>query len=134
MKTPAKINASRDESGKMLIGLDGTGAGLLLLAGRIASGVLATVASNEKELAELKNVMHKMIDEACKEEWLDKISGKRGVQTDNMTEFFRTSAHGEVLRKAVRQWQEKKPSPSLRNTRPAACLTWQNFSTLTRQT
>lgn len=40
MKTPAKINASRDESGKMLIGLDGTGAGLLLLAGRIASGVL----------------------------------------------------------------------------------------------
>lgn len=25
MKTPAKINASRDESGKMLIGLDGTG-------------------------------------------------------------------------------------------------------------
>lgn len=73
MKTPAKINASRDESGKMLIGLDGTGAGLLLLAGRIASGVLVTVASNEKELAELKNVMHKMIDEACKEEWLDKI-------------------------------------------------------------
>lgn len=59
MKTPAKINASRDESGKMLIGLDGTGAGLLLLAGRIASGVLVTVASNEKELAELKNVMHK---------------------------------------------------------------------------
>lgn len=55
MKTPAKINASRDESGKMLIGLDGTGAGLLLLAGRIASGVLVTVASNEKELAELKN-------------------------------------------------------------------------------
>lgn len=92
MKTPAKINASRDESGKMLIGLEGTGAGLLLLAGRIASGVLVTVASNEKELAELKNVMHKMIDEACKEackeEWLDKISGKRGVQTDNMTEFF----------------------------------------------
>lgn len=93
MKTPAKINASRDESGKMLIGLDGTGAGLLLLAGRIASGVLVTVAlvtvaSNEKELAELKNVMHKMIDEACKGEWLDKISGKRGVQTDNMTEFF----------------------------------------------
>lgn len=84
MKTPAKINASRDESGKMLIGLDGTGAGLLLLAGRIASGVLVTVASNEKELAELKNVMHKMIDEACKGEWLD----KRGVQTDNMTEFF----------------------------------------------
>lgn len=72
----------------MLIGLDGSGAGLLLLAGRIASGVLVTVASNEKELAELKNVMHKMIDEACKEEWLDKISGKRGVQTDNMTEFF----------------------------------------------
>lgn len=70
MKTPAKINASRDESGKMLIGLDGTGAGLLMLAGRIASGVLVTVASNEKE------------------EWLDKISGKRGVQTDNMTEFF----------------------------------------------
>lgn len=68
MKTPAKINASRDESGKMLIGLDGTGAGLLLLAGRIASGVLVTVASNEKELAELKNVMHKMIDEACKGE------------------------------------------------------------------
>lgn len=60
MKTPAKINASRDESGKMLIGLDGTGAGLLLLAGRIASGVLVTVASNEKELAELKNVMHKI--------------------------------------------------------------------------
>lgn len=88
MKTPAKINASRDESGKMLIGLEGTGAGLLLRAGRIASGVLVTVASNEKELAELKNVMHKMIDEACKEEWLDKISGKRGVQTDNMTEFF----------------------------------------------
>lgn len=88
MKTPAKINASRDESGKMLIGLDGTGAGLLLLAGRIASGVLVTVASNEKELAELKNVMHKMIDEACKGEWLDKISGKRGVQADNMTEFF----------------------------------------------
>lgn len=29
-----------------------------------------------------------MIDEACKGEWLDKISGKRGVQTDNMTEFF----------------------------------------------
>lgn len=58
MKTPAKINASRDESGKMLIGLDGTGAGLLMLAGRIASGVLVTVASNEKELAELKNVMH----------------------------------------------------------------------------
>ena len=57
MKTPAKINASRDESGKMLIGLDGTGAGLLLLAGRIASGVLVTVASNEKEMAELKNVM-----------------------------------------------------------------------------
>ena len=53
MKTPAKINASRDESGKMLIGLDGTGVGLLLLAGRIASGVLVTVASNEKELAEL---------------------------------------------------------------------------------
>lgn len=47
MKTPAKINASRDESGKMLIGLDGTGAGLLVLAGRIASGVLVTVASNE---------------------------------------------------------------------------------------
>ena len=111
MKTPAKINASRDESGKMLIGLDGTGAGLLMLAGRIASGVLVTVASNEKELAELKNVMHKMIDEAStvqlfhrgrkilvhalhvarggqKEEWLDKINGKRGVQTDNMTEFF----------------------------------------------
>lgn len=61
MKTPAKINASRDESGKMLIGLEGTGAGLLLLAGRIASGVLVTVASNEKELAELKNVMHKMM-------------------------------------------------------------------------
>lgn len=60
MKTPAKINASRDESGKMLIGLEGTGAGLLMLAGRIASGVLVTVASNEKELAELKNVMHKI--------------------------------------------------------------------------
>lgn len=30
MKTPAKINASRDESGKMLIGLDGTGVGLLM--------------------------------------------------------------------------------------------------------
>lgn len=134
MKTPAKINASRDESGKMLIGLDGTGAGLLMLAGRIASGVLVTVASNEKELAELKNVMHKMIDEACKEEWLDKISGKRGVQTDSMTEFFRTSAHGKVLRKAVRQWQEKKPSPSLRNTRPAACSIWRSFSTLTRRT
>lgn len=67
MKTPAKINASRGESGKMLIGLDGTGAGLFLLAGRIASGVLVTMASNEKELAELKNVMHKMIDEDCKE-------------------------------------------------------------------
>lgn len=61
MKTPAKINASRDESGKMLIGLEGTGAGLLMLAGRIASGVLVTVASNEKELAELKNVMAAII-------------------------------------------------------------------------
>lgn len=88
MKTPAKINASRDESGKMLIGLNGSGVGLLMLAGKIASGVLVTVAGNEKQLAELKNVMHKMIDEACKEDWLDKISSKRGVQTDSMTEFF----------------------------------------------
>ncbi len=48
MKTPAKINASRDESGKMLIGLDGTGAGLLLLAGRIASGVLVTVRATKR--------------------------------------------------------------------------------------
>ena len=88
MKSPAKINASRDESGKMLIGLDGSGIGLLLLAGRIASGVLVTVASNEKELAELKKIMHQQIDETSKEDWLDKISGKRGVQTDNMTEFF----------------------------------------------
>ena len=88
MKTPAKINASRDESGKMLIGLDGSGAGLLMLAGRITSGVLVTVADNEKQLAELKDAMHKMIDRTCKEDWLDKISGKRGAQTDSMTEFF----------------------------------------------
>lgn len=88
MKTPAKINASRDESGKMLIGLDGSGAGLLMLAGRITSGVLVTVADNEKQLAELKDAMHKMIDRTCKEDWLDKISGKRGVQTDSMTEFI----------------------------------------------
>lgn len=71
MKTPAKINASRDESGKMLIGLDGSGAGLLMLAGRITSGVLVTVADNEKQLAELKDAMHKMIDRTCKEDWLD---------------------------------------------------------------
>lgn len=88
MKTPAKINESRDESGKMLIGLDGSGAGLLMLAGRITSGVLVTVADNEKQLAELKDAMHKMIDRTCKEDWLDKISGKRDVQTDSMTELF----------------------------------------------
>lgn len=110
MKTPAKINASRDESGKMLIGLDGSGAGLLLLAGRIASGVLVTVASNEKELAELKNVMHKMIDEACKEEWLDKISGKRGVQTDNMTEFFAHLLMGKFQERRYGNGKKKSPA------------------------
>lgn len=87
-KTPAKINASRDDSGKMLISLDGSGAGLFLLAGRIVAGVLVTLADDEKRLAELKNIMHRMIDETCKEDWLDKINGKRGAQTDNMTEFF----------------------------------------------